>query len=93
MKYYFQDQQKLIILRWKKEAKTFNSSFTGSLSLIGAITTLGDWFFSSLNSRNNSEFFISFMNDLMKWLTIDLKIDSRRIILIMDNSPMYTSNY
>ena len=71
----------------------YNSSFTGSLSLIGAITSLGDWFFSSLNSRNNSEIFISFMNDLMKWLTIDLKIDSRRIILIMDNSPIHTSNY
>ena len=32
------------------------------------------------------------MNDLMKWLTIDLKIDSRRIILIMDNSPIHTSD-
>ena len=38
----------------------YNSSFTSSLSLIGAITSLGDWFFSSLNSRNNSEFFYQF---------------------------------
>ena len=34
---------------------------------------------------------MSFMDDLMKWLIVDLKICSRRIILIMDNSPIHTS--
>ena len=59
--------------------------------MIGAITSWRDWFFSSLNSKKNSKTFMSFIDDLIKWLTVDLKIGSRRIILIMDNSPIHTS--
>ena len=70
---------------------SYNSNFAGSLALIGAITFYGDWFYSYLNSKNNTKNFIGFMKDLIDWLTIDLKIESRRIILIMDNSPIYTS--
>ena len=70
---------------------SYNTNFSGSLALIGAITSYGDWFFSPLNSSSNSKTFISFMEELIKWLTVDLKIDLRRIILIMDNSPIHTS--
>ena len=91
----------VIFSRWTKinynwmekgsQSISYNSNFTGSLVLIGAITSQRDWFFSSLNSSNNSKTFICFMEDLIKWLTVDLKIDSRRIILIIDNSPIHTS--
>ena len=79
---------------WCEKGKcniVYNSSFTGSLALICAITSYGDWFCSSLDSRNNSDTFITFVCELVKWLTLDLEIDSRRIILIMDNSPIHTS--
>ena len=92
----------VIFSRWTKinytwiekgsQSISYNSNFAGSLALIGAITSHGDWFFSSLNSSNNSKTFICFMEDLIKWLIVDLKIDSRRIILITDNSPIHTSN-
>ena len=70
---------------------SYNSNFAGSLALIRAITSYGDWFYSYLNSKNNDKTFNSFMKDLIDWLTIDLKIESRRIILIIDNSPIHTS--
>ena len=70
---------------------SYNSNFAGLSALLGAITSYGDWFYSNLNSKNNAKTFISFMKDLIDWLTIDLKIESRRIILIMDNSPIHTS--
>ena len=70
---------------------SYNSNFAGSLALIDAITSYRDWFYSCLNSKNNVKTFISFMKDLIDWHTIDLKIESRRIILIMYNSPIHTS--
>ena len=79
---------------WMKKGNqniSYNSNFSGSLALIGAITSYGDCFYSYLNSKNNAKTFISFMKDLIDWLTLDLKIESRIIILIMDNSPIHTS--
>ena len=69
----------------------YNSSFTNSIALISAITSYGDWFCSKLNTRNNSSTFTAFIRELLKWLTVDLEIDPRRIILMLDNSPIHTS--
>ena len=69
----------------------YNSNFKGSSALIGAITSQGDWFFSPLNSKSNSNIFISFIEELLKWLSIDLKIETQRIIQLMDNSQIHTS--
>lgn len=69
-----------------------NISFKGSLNLIGAITSRGDWFFSTLNKINNSKTFTEYVTHLYRWLTEDLEIEPHRLVIILDNSPVHTSN-
>ena len=68
-----------------------NISFSGSLSLIWAITSNGDWFASNLITTHNSKTFVEYISQLMKWLTEDLKIAENRIVMILDNSPVHKS--
>ena len=68
-----------------------NISFSGSLSLIWAITSNGDWFASNLIATHNSKTFVEYISQLMKWLTEDLKIAENRIVMILDNSPVHKS--
>ena len=69
-----------------------NSAFVGSLSLIAAIKSKGNWFISNLLSCNNSDSFISFIQKLIVWLQQDFNIEASRIVLLMDNSKVHTSN-
>ena len=68
-----------------------NISFSGSLSLIWAITSNGDWFASNLINHHYSKTFVEYISQLMKWLTEDLKIVENRIVMILDNSPVHKS--
>ena len=68
----------------------YNSWFTGLIAFIYAITSHGDWFNFSLNTRNNSGTFTDIIQELIKWLTVDLEIDQRRIVLMLGNSPIHT---
>ena len=68
-----------------------NSTLIGSLSLLAAITNKGDWFISNLLTRNNSNNFITFIENLMAWLQKELCIGACRIMLMMDNYWVHTS--
>ena len=68
-----------------------NISFRGSLSLIGAITNKGDWYYSNLIENNSSDVFIKYLEKLMQWVECDLGVDLSRVLLLMDNSPIHTS--
>ena len=79
---------------WTKKgvwANVNNSTLIGSLSLLAAITNKGDWFISNLLTRNNSDNFITFIENLMAWLQKDLCIEACRIVLMMDNCRIHTS--
>ena len=66
-------------------------SFKGSQGLIGSITSRGGWFVSRLHSNNNSDIFIDYVQHLIAWLTDDQNIDIRKVVLLMDNSPIHSS--
>ena len=68
-----------------------NTSFTGSLSLILSITNQGDWYASNLTSLNNTDTFVDYIVELMKWLRTDLKKEMTEIVIILDNCPMHKS--
>ena len=68
-----------------------NILFKGSQGLIGSITSRGGWFFSRLHSNNNSDIFIDYVQHLIAWLTDDQNIDIRKVVLLMDNSPIHSS--
>ena len=73
---------------WSKRGETWvmnNASLEGSASFIGAITSLGYWCMTKLYSTNNSEKFIEFLGKLFVWLRVDLKIDMKKIVVILDN--------
>ena len=72
-------------------AHTENIWFSGSVSIIAAITNRGNFYYSTLTENNNSLNFIDYLKNLMKWLDEDLKLWRREIILLMDNSPIHTS--
>ena len=66
-----------------------NISFKGSLSVIGTITCQGDWFFSNLVKNNWSEVFIDYLKN---WIEKDFAVNSSKIILILNNLPIHSSN-
>ena len=67
-----------------------NSTLIRSLSLLASITNKRDWFISNLLTRNNSNNFITFIENLMAWLQKDLYIEACRIVLMMDNYLIHT---
>lgn len=70
-----------------------NANFVESLSMIGAITSRGDWFFSKLTKNNNSKVFVEFMKELFNWLTDKLRVSLSQIVFIIDNHPAHCSRY
>ena len=79
---------------WSKKGETWvmnNASLQGSNSFIGAITSLGCWRMTKLNSTNDSGKFIEFLGKLFVWLRVDLKLDMNKIILILDNWSIHRS--
>ena len=59
--------------------------FSGSKSVIAAITSTGEWFRANLTNKNNSEIFISFMKKLLMWIQLDLKFNLDQTIIFLDN--------
>ena len=79
---------------WSKKGETWvmnNASLQGSNSFISAITSLGCWWMTKLNSTNDSGKFIEFLGKIFVWLRVDLKLDMNRIILILDNWSIHHS--
>ena len=68
-----------------------NTHFKGSKSLIAAITSKGDWFYSSLTSTNNSKIFISFMEKLLKWIVVDLRSELNKSVILFYNLKVHKS--
>ena len=62
-----------------------NINFSGSLSLIWAITYLGDWWASWLTSTKNSTIFVEFLGNCLKWFRVDLQIEMSIIVIVLDN--------
>ena len=50
-----------------------------------------DRFISYLNSHNNSDIFIGYIENLVAWLTITQGIDIARVALLIDNSLIHSS--
>ena len=79
---------------WAKRGQpTFRENiwFTGSVSIIVSITSKGNVHYSSLQEDNNSDNLIDYLKNLMKLIDADLKLWRKKVILLMDNSPMHTS--
>ena len=79
---------------WTKRGANWSSSnisFSSSFSLIWAITSLGNWWASHLESTNNSTTFIEFLDNCLKWLRVDLQIDMRKIVIVLDNWAIHRS--
>ena len=74
-----------------KWGKVGNILFTGSKSLIVAVTSNGDWFATYLSWNNNSDVFISFMKKLILWIKIDLKQELKNSVIILDNLKVHRS--
>ena len=68
-----------------------NISFKGSISLIWAITSRGNWYATNLTSHNNSQIFTEFIQKLGELLKDDLKVDIRKAILLLNNCPINKS--
>ena len=62
-----------------------NILFSGSTSLIVAITSNGDWFAMFLLINNNVSKFIDFMKKLLLWVKFDLNYDLKKTLVILDN--------
>ena len=79
---------------WTAKGKTTNSKnimFSGSKSVIAAITSTGEWFRANLTNKNNSEIFISFMKKLLMWIQLDLKFNLDQTIIFLDNWKIHKS--
>ena len=74
-----------------KSSKIENITFKGSKSLITAVTSNGDWFYSRLSSTNNSETFVSFMERILKWVVVDLGYELKKSVIMLDNLKVYKS--
>ena len=68
-----------------------NRSLERSASFIGAITSHGYWCMTMLYSTNNSEKFVEILRKLFVWLRVGLKIDVKKIVLILDNWAIHLS--
>ena len=69
-----------------------NIQFSGSINLITAISTTGASYSSMASNSTNSEWFIAFLNKLIKEIEIKEGIDRWMIMLILDNAPCHQSN-
>ena len=70
-------------------SKFQNIWFSGSTSLIWAITSTGDWFATILSENNNSENFKEFIVKLMNWLTTELEVAVKDVMLLLDNCAIH----
>ena len=84
-------QNKLFLDRKRQNKFWNNMSFSESLSLIWSITSKGDWFFSNLQSANNTNTFVDYITELFKWQRWNQKIDMNKIVIVLENSPIHKS--
>ena len=73
---------------WLPRGKCSNAGnilFSGSKSMVVAITSNGDWFSTYLTQNNRSDVFISFMKNLILWIKVDLKQELKNSAIILDN--------
>ena len=61
------------------------------MSLILAITSLGNWFAVNLTRRNNSSSFIEFVWKLREWIQNEAKLEPNKIVIILDNWSIHKS--
>ena len=79
---------------WARRGKTAiaqNIIFSGSISLITAVTSSGEWFRSHLKTNNNSDWFTSFMKKILTWIQFDLNRSLEKTIFLMDNCSIHKS--
>ena len=62
-----------------------------TVSFIGTKFLLGYWCMTKPYSTNNSAKFIKFLGKLFVWLLVDLKIDMKKIFVILDNWAIHRS--
>ena len=69
----------------------FNSHYTGSMSLLSAISSDGSSFTAAYSSTVNAKVFIAFMEDLLKFHMNRSIEDPSQVWVIMDNVPYQKS--
>ena len=72
---------------WLPSGKCSNAGnilFTGSNSMIVAITSNGDRIATYLTQNNRSDVFISSMKNLIMWIKVDLKQKLKNSMIILD---------
>ena len=75
-----------------KSCKIYNTKYTGSMSLLSAISSEGWSFTAAYTSTVNSDIFIQFIENLFRYIN---KIDAQSIpktLIIMDNVPYQKTN-
>ena len=73
---------------WSKKGRTNeakNSSFIGSINVVMAIWSNGNWFSLLMNNTSDSDNFSMFIKQLNRWLVANNYFDHRHIIITMDN--------
>ena len=69
----------------------WNLSFKGSLSMICAITSSGNWFTTNLTEANSTSSFVEYIQKLSKWIIEDIWIEINNVVIILDNCPIHKS--
>ena len=75
-----------------KSSRLYNSQYTGSMSLLSAISSDGSCFTSAYSSTIDSTTFLAFIESLMKYYSKWSIGDNNEVLLIMDNCPYQASN-
>ena len=75
-----------------KSWKLFNSQYTGSMSLLSAISSNGSSFTAAYSSTVDSSIFLWFIKSLLEYYSKRIIRDCCEVLLLMDNCPYQTSN-
>ena len=73
------------------EVVVTNIKYSGSLSLISAITSSGFSFHTTVSGWINSSLFMKFMADLTNYLNWHHSDELERILILLDNAPSHRS--
>ena len=79
---------------WLKKGENwelFNEKFWGSLSLILAITSNGDYIGATVLKSLDSNIFVSFLMMTIDWILLKPDYRGRKIVFILDNCPVHRS--
>ena len=80
---------------WLEKGKSwrlYNSQYTGSMSLLSAISSDGSSFTAAYSSTIDSTTLLAFIESLMKYYSKWSIGDNSEVLLIMDNCPYQASN-